>query len=430
MTKLNIRMLPTFRDFFQRNEQVRMKVLYGGSSSGKTYAATQWAIIRALNEPNQRTLIIMETYPGIKMSMFLPMIDMLERLGIQYQAAYSVPFEVRFQNGHLIRFISADKPGKAKYLDDICRLIINEATEINDENLKQLENRIGRTSKNPEFIYTFNPIDEHHPLIQRFVIPFLHGVRDPNLAVLQTTYKDNWHNKQHYIEGLEARRERDPNFYRIYALGEPGHLEGLIYEEGRNWEQMPREEWPKLLQRPPDRVGIDFGYNDPTAVIGVWEVGNKWYAHQYLYDSGLTQDDLMMRLYRIFADDRMQPTTPVYCDSAEPARIEDLRRGRIDPRIKGFNAQKSVKDVRLGIDRVKSKHLIVSEESRGMIKELRNYRWAQKEGSIRDEPLSGFLDHALDALRYAIATSLDKSPVARLVIEPAGMPYVSPYSRR
>ncbi len=430
MTDLTIAMLPAFGNFFRANESVRMKVLYGGSSSGKTYAATQWAIIRALNEPDQRTLVIMETYPGIKMSMFLPMIDMLERLGVKYQATYSVPFELRFPNGHLIRFISADKPGKAKYLDDIRRLIINEATEINDENLKQLENRIGRTSKNAEFIYTFNPIDEHHPLIQRFVVPFLHGAKDPDVAVLQTTYKDNYHNAQAYIARLEASKDRDLNFYRVYALGEPGRLEGLIYEETRNWEHMPREDWPEILQRPPDRIGIDFGYNDPTAIIGVWELESKWYAHQYLYDSGLTQDDLMLQLHRTFLAEHMSRTTPIYCDSAEPARIEDLRRGRLETQIKGFNAQKSVKDVRLGIDRVKSKHLVVSEESVQTIRELRNYRWIQKEGSIRDEPQSGFLDHGLDALRYAIATALGKTPIARLVIEPAGVPYVSPYSRR
>lgn len=430
MTELKIAMLPAFARFFHANESIRTKVLYGGSSSGKTYASMQWSIIRALNEPEQRTLVIMETYPGIKMSMFLPMIDMLERLGVQYSATYSVPFEIRSENNHLIRFISADKPGKAKYLDDIRRLIINEATEINDENLKQLENRIGRTSKNAEFIYTFNPIDEHHPLIQRFVIPYLRGVTDPNVAILQTTYKDNYHNAQTYIDRLEASKDRDSNFYRVYALGEPGHLEGLIYEEGRNWIHQPRDAWPKLLQRPPDRIGVDFGYNDPTVVIGVWELEDKWYAHQYLYESGLTQDDLMMRLNRTFLSEQMPRTAPVYCDSAEPARIEDLRRGRIQTNIKGFNAQKSVKDVRLGIDRVKSKQLVVSEESIQMMRELRNYRWTQKEGSIRDEPQTGFLDHALDALRYAVATAVGKYPIARLVIEPAGMPYVSPYSRR
>jgi phage terminase large subunit len=68
-----------------------------------------------------------------------------------------------------------------------------------------------------------------------------------------------------------------------------------------------------------------------------------------------------------------------------------------------------MKDIRLGIDLLKSKRMVISDESIDGIKEFRNYRWKDKKGIIKDEPLDAF-NHFCDALRYAVATTSPLDP--------------------
>jgi hypothetical protein len=88
----------------------------------------------------------------------------------------------------------------------------------------------------------------------------------------------------------------------------------------------------------------------------------------------------------------------MYCDSAEPDRIEQLKRA-------GFNAKPAKKgtgSVKAGIDWMKQHAIRVGgpagEEAR---REFRNYRWQTRDGGQpTDEPV-GTDDHAPDMTRYA-----------------------------
>jgi len=64
---------------------------------------------------------------------------------------------------------------------------------------------------------TFNPIDEEHWIKKHF----FDNTKIANFtSVIRTTYKDNKFIDSAYIEQLEAYKEIDENYYKIYALGE------------------------------------------------------------------------------------------------------------------------------------------------------------------------------------------------------------------
>jgi phage terminase large subunit len=85
----------------------------------------------------------------------------------------------------------------------------------------------------------------------------------------------------------------------------------------------------------------------------------------------------------------------IACDSARPEIIEDLRR-------RGYNAKGAIKDVKDGIDSVKSSQLFIHKESIDLIKELNNYSWLEKKSKT---PIDKH-NHAIDALRYAVSYQL------------------------
>jgi phage terminase large subunit len=96
--------------------------------------------------------------------------------------------------------------------------------------------------------------------------------------------------------------------------------------------------------------------------------------------------------------------TTIYCDSAEPDRIEEISNA-------GFNAHPSKKDVKAGIDYVKSQVIHVDATcSPNIQKEVQNYKYKEdKNGNVLDEPVKAF-DHILDATRYAMFSMQTEQP--------------------
>ena len=65
-------------------------------------------------------------------------------------------------------------------------------------------------------------------------------------------------------------------------------------------------------------------------------------------------------------------------------------------------SSRDLKDVKKGIDSVKSFPLRISASSSNLIKEIKFYKWKEdKDGNVLEEPVK-FNDHAVDAMRYAI----------------------------
>ena len=107
----------------------------------------------------------------------------------------------------------------------------------------------------------------------------------------------------------------------------------------------------------------------------------------------MTNADLIRRLGELIED----KNKPIYADSAEPNRIQEITNN-------GFNCHPSDKSVKDGIDFVKRKKLHIHQDSEDLLKEIKGYKWKEdKDGNVLEDPLK-FNDHLLDALRYALYT--------------------------
>ncbi len=115
------------------------------------------------------------------------------------------------------------------------------------------------------------------------------------------------------------------------------------------------------------------------------------YVRELLYKTRLTNNDLIDELKKM----NLRKNAYIFCDAEDPPRIEEIYRA-------GFNAVKSMKEVKQGIDFVKRFKLKITKSSINLIKEIKSYSWkVDKNGKILDEPVK-FNDHLMDAMRYAV----------------------------
>jgi phage terminase large subunit len=88
----------------------------------------------------------------------------------------------------------------------------------------------------------------------------------------------------------------------------------------------------------------------------------------------------------------------VIADSAEPKSIDEIHRTGIN--IKP--AQKGKDSVNQGIQWIQSQSISVTSRSINLIKEYRNYLWlTDRDGKTINEP-QDFMNHCMDAIRYAM----------------------------
>jgi len=351
--------------------------VYGGAGSGKSVATAQHIVYLLLTQPDIRILIIRKTLPALRITAYRLILDILYQMQVPFYLNKS-ELVIRFNNSEIL-FKGMDDPEKIKSYE-ANYVWCEEATEITKEDFLQLNLRMRRANAagiNQMFL-TFNPIDAYHWLITDVV----QGHRD-DAAIHHSTYKDNIRFlSPEYISELENLINQDQNYYRIYALGEPGVLENVIY---RNYEIV--DDYPAAGDQ---YFGLDFGFNNPSALVQVTERDQQIYIRELLYKSGLTNADLISILREILPDGAL-----IYADAAEPARIQEIRNA-------GYNIHPADKSVLDGIDAVKRHRLFIHQDSQNLIAEIRGYSYrTDKNGRVLEEPVK-FRDHAMDALRYAI----------------------------
>lgn len=346
----------------------RIIVNQGGTRSGKTFSLTQYLIYLAFTARYSISVCSI-AFPHLRKGAMRDWRKIMEDFKL-YDPANHMKTEqmYTYPTGSYIEFFSVDNQMKVRGPGrDI--LFINEANIINYETFRQL---LLRTKK--AIFIDYNPADEFHWLYDKVLTR-------PDCYFIKSTYKDNPFLPKEQVNEIESYREADPNFWRIYGEGERGHSEGIIYTH-----------WQTTATIPDGFTcyGLDFGYNNPTSLVRVSEVDKALYWREEIYQSHLTTQDLIGLLKQIVKNET------IYCDSAEPDRIEELKRA-------GFRAVAANKDVKSGIDFVKSRKLYIHQGSVNLLKEIKSYKYKPKglnSANIPEEPLK-LNDHAMDAARYA-----------------------------
>lgn len=365
-----------FNEF--NNSTKRFRVFQGGTRSGKTYNL-MFAWLMKLSREEYKTLTIArETMPALKETVFKDFEDVMNRLHLWDESCMKwTTMEYKFGT-NTIKFSKLDDAQKVKGAKRNY-LWLNEANEVAYPIFKQL---IWRTSE--IIVLDYNPSDEFHWIYDQ-VIP------RPDCDYFESTYLDNPFLPDEQVQEIERMKDTDPNYWRIYGLGQRGVAESTIY---RNWEVFKGDVWPEGEKL----YGQDFGFNDPNAVVEVTFVDQAIYVKELLYKPQMTTPDLI----KFYQDSKINPNSEIYGDSARPDTIEEIYQS-------GFNMQPCVKgpgSIKAGIDWIKRHKVFVHPESLNLIKELRSYKWkVDKNEKTLDEPVD-LNNHLLDALRYAMTSRM------------------------
>jgi phage terminase large subunit len=367
----------------------RFLVMRGGAGSGKSVFAAQKFLVRLMREYDARHkfAILRKVMSTHRHSTFALLHGLIHEWGWGDHFTISksnLEITCNPTGGQLI-FLGLDDVQKLKSITGITGVWVEEATEISEADLEQINLRIrGYTRYYKQITLSFNPISAHHFLKRRFYDTPQHG----QTRTVLTTYRDNLFLDAEYKRVLEGLKDRDHQLWRIYARGLWGVLKGLIFTP-----------WPVLNEFPePESTyyGLDFGFNDPMALIRVGDRDSAHYLTELVYERNMTTDDLIARLPLL----GVSQSDPIYADAAEPDRIETIRRA-------GYNCQPAHKgqgSIAAGISHLKASKVYSRPENANLTAELNTYKWAEdKDGRLLDKPVD-YRNHAIDAVRYAITT--------------------------
>jgi len=371
-------------DVFERNwtayndPDIRYIINQGGSRSSKTISIIQCLIIIALQN-KVKISITRKTLASCK-TLQDDFFNLMREYDLYKRDSHNKSLNnYIFDNGSEIEFIGVSDTMKLRGKKrDI--LFCNEINELDKEEWLQL---MLRTSGK---VFTdYNPSDDDHWIYEL--------INEKNSILIKSTYKDNPFLERQQVEFIENLINTDENYYKIYALGEIPTSSSRIYNHFKQYVDEPR-----VIDY---CYGLDFGYNHPVAMVKCQFENNRVYVRELIYKTGLTTTDLIREINMM----GVERSKVIYCDSARPDIIEELRRA-------GYQAMSSDKNVKKGIDTIKSTEIFIHHESLNLLKEYKLYNWKVEKQSNRiiDEPVKLF-DDALDAMRYAIHTHRGRTTI-------------------
>lgn len=388
----------SFLEVVENNLDKRRFAFYGGAGSGKSVFIAQFICLKLLQGKNERILVLRKWLPALKISAYQLILDILEDWGAMKHVTLNKSDLFITYGTNRILFTGLDNPEKIKSAE-FSYIWIEEATDLNREDYLQLGLRLGRSRANSyaKMIFSFNPIDQYHWLIQDVV-----EKPEESTVIHHSTYLDNYKNlSQSFINDLEHLIDIDENYHRVYALGLPGVLKNIIYTNYviENFEMPLHGRF----------YGLDFGFNKPMALLEIVMRDGEPLMRERYYEREKTTKDLINWMDQ----NGISKRDPIYADSAEPDRIKEIKTA-------GYNIHPARKDVTAGIDLVKSLKMHIHASSTNLISEVRTYKYREtKDGQVLEEPVP-FMDHLMDCARYALFTTALKNRVIKKEKIPKG----------
>ena len=369
----------------------RKKVVQGGTSSGKTYAIIPIIIDKLIKNERLKATVVAETLPAVKegaLDIFKNVMFDTNRWIQDNWNASNLTYT--FSNLSRIQFKSFDSVGKAKASGKRDILFLNEANHIDFE----ISDALMIRSK--ETWIDFNPDNEfwvHKETLQ-----------EPNSEFALINYEDNEALPKETLEDLLIKKDKAffntnlpyPDIYqtnnikseywsnwcKVYIYGQIGSLEGVIFNNWQTIDKIPDD--ARLLG-----YGLDFGYsNDPTAIIEVYKYNDKRILNEICYLKGLSNAQIAKKI---------TTKLPVYCDSAEPKSIAELR----SYGLSAYAVTKGADSITFGIQTMQEQEYLLTSHSTNVINEFRKYAWDKdkRTGETLNKPIDDY-NHAIDAIRY------------------------------
>lgn len=255
------------------DKSVRFIVLYGGSSSGKSFSVAQFFAILAFYE-GCNMLVMRKVGASIEKTIYADFKAAINGIEGLAECCRFKQNSIVFNDGGKIDFSGLDDPEKIKGISQYKRVFLDELSEYDETDFKQIRLRL-RGQEGQQIVAAFNPISDEHWIKKKWFdretwhdIPMaltignetlpqeLCAVKSvrmnseklilnpntgeydrhaPDTIVIQSTYLNNFwvvgspdgkygYYDQQAIANFENDRINDPDYYQVYALGEWGHI--------------------------------------------------------------------------------------------------------------------------------------------------------------------------------------------------------------
>nr|DAU00521.1 MAG TPA: terminase large subunit [Caudoviricetes sp.] len=308
---------------------IRFIILYGGSSSGKSYSVAQTILIQTLQD-RENTLVMRKVGASIQKTIYEDYKVAAKGLGIDHLFRFQQNTIKCLYNGAKIDFSGLDDPEKIKGISNYKRVHLEELSEFDEPDLKQIRKRL-RGKVGQQIICTFNPVSETcwikkklfdtekwHDVPMTVEIagkalpeeltkvksirmnstksilnPRTRQIEEhaPDMVVIQSTYLNNFwvvgspdgtygYYDEQCIADFEKDRLNDPDYYNIYALGEWGVIRtgseffGSFNRGKHSGERLYRQDLPIHISVDNNvlpYISVSYWQVDLSAGIKIWQ---------------------------------------------------------------------------------------------------------------------------------------------------------------
>lgn len=370
----------------------RLNIWVGAVRSGKTYSSILKLIDALKNGIPGNIMIIGVSRDTIQRNVLL---ELYRFLGFPPPGSKTTETKLYGRN---IYFVGANDEGAVRRIQGstLAYAYVDEATCVPAPFWRMLLSRLSLTGS--QLFATCNPEAPLHWLKKDFIDR--QGQLD--LCHWHFNLDDNPSLDEKYKSSL--KNEYTGMWYNRYILGEWAVAHGLVFD---SWDHDNTYEHPF---EPPNSyiVGVDYGTTNATAAVLCGIRHNRWpqitVEEEYYYDSSKRgrskTDEELVDDIRAFLGYRN--ISAIYLDPAA-ASLKIAMRNRDLPVLDAKN------DVLTGIKivskMVANKNIVIQKSCKNLIEQMQSYCWDPKAAERGEDKPVKQNDHAVDALRYAIASA-------------------------
>lgn len=365
----------------------RWNISYGATRSGKTYLDYYKIPYRIRNAPDNGLILLLGNTKGtLERNILEPMrhiwsSGLVGKIGSDNKVTLF---------GRECYALGADKVNQVSKLQGagLAYCYGDEVTTWHEDVFRMLQSRIDKPGAC--FDGTCNPEGPNH-----WFKAFLDG--DADIYKMGFIIDDNPFLDPQFVDNLK-REYAGSVYYDRYILGKWALAEGRIYDmfdKNKHVVHNPSTDYDQYY------ISMDYGTQNPTAMLLFGRCRGVWYALREYYYSGRdmhcqkTDEDYYTELERLA--DRL-PIRAVIVDPSAASMIACIRK---HGKYIVYPADNAVIDgIRITSTALSAGRLFISDRCINLIREIETYVWDDKAAERgEDKPLK-VNDHAMDALRY------------------------------
>ena len=378
--------------------------LKGGRGSLKTSTIIVEVLLLMQRYPRLCTAVFMKQSNRIRQGAYANYCEMIMRAGLSSEFEFSLsPMRItNKRTGQIIAFFGLDDPNKTKGIstgDPFTYFGITHFEELDQfDGLREVDIAIDSVTRGGDLSWCFecyNPPRNANNWLNKDSL-----MSTKEMLIHSSDYRSvpvQWLGTA-FIDKVRAVYKRNPLEYRWRYLGEVVGVEGLIFQNIKQWEFNKSTNFDLIFQ------GLDLGWEDPKAFVRLGyniEERSIYILDEY-YKSHASNDEvaefILSRGYNdaltIIESAGGAEAMPAYTNRGIPMQVVN----------KGNNLKKN------GVEFISSRNNVYIDPTRtpNAWSEYNLYEWKKdKDGKVLSPecPIDGN-DHTIDASRYAFSQHL------------------------